>query len=99
LLVANVKSISFLQNDRFHFETSDINVVFLFLDQLEWLAGLLHYSISGEPPKTNHHLLLLVKRKMWVQGAELKQPLKPPFLCNPLNSNRTRFFTNHYQVM
>ncbi|KAI5583177.1 hypothetical protein BDE02_07G134800 [Populus trichocarpa] len=34
---------------------------------------------------------------MWVQGAELKQPLKPPFLCNPLNSNRTRFFTNHYQ--
>ncbi|KAL3583322.1 hypothetical protein D5086_014383 [Populus alba] len=34
---------------------------------------------------------------MWVQGAELKQPLKPPFLCNPLNSNRTRFFTKHYQ--
>ncbi|KAJ6917657.1 4-hydroxy-tetrahydrodipicolinate reductase 2 [Populus alba x Populus x berolinensis] len=34
---------------------------------------------------------------MWVQGAELKQQLKPPFLCNPLNSNRTRFFTKHYQ--
>ncbi|KAH8484382.1 hypothetical protein H0E87_028729 [Populus deltoides] len=34
---------------------------------------------------------------MWIQGAVLYEPLKPLYLSNPLSSNGTSFFTNHYQ--
>ncbi|KAL3567226.1 hypothetical protein D5086_029877 [Populus alba] len=34
---------------------------------------------------------------MWIQGAVICEPLKPLYLSNPLSSNGTSFFTNHYQ--